>query len=211
MKLIIGLGNPGIEYEKSRHNFGFMAVDNFADNVKATWEKKPKFHALAAECNDRRGRKIILTKPQAFYNLSGEVARKIRDFYKLTNADILVVHDDMDLPIGTIRTRIGGSDAGNNGIKSLNQYLGADFARIRIGSGAAVAHDVLTKPTTSHRNHVLSRPNTNEEKVLEQLAPNIQQGINDFINGKFTETTHKATKNPDLPTRSERVTEIKVK
>lgn len=132
MKLIIGLGNPGSTYKQTRHNVGFMLLDELAEKWGAGFQEKPRFRALVAE-TELEGEKILLIKPVTFYNLVGESARAIRDFYKCDNADVVAVHDDMALPFGVIRTRLNGSDGGNNGIKSLNQQLGHDYARIRVG------------------------------------------------------------------------------
>ncbi|HXH26910.1 MAG TPA: aminoacyl-tRNA hydrolase [Candidatus Acidoferrum sp.] len=131
-KLIIGLGNPGAQYTGTRHNLGFMMLDAVAEKYGAAWHNKPKFKALLAEITID-GHQAILAKPTTFYNLSGEAAAAIMRFYKLEPADVLVIHDELDLPFGVVRTRLGGSDAGNNGIKSLIQHLGPNFTRARIG------------------------------------------------------------------------------
>jgi PTH1 family peptidyl-tRNA hydrolase len=186
MKLIIGLGNPGKEYAGTRHNFGWRALDFLAKKFNADkWKNEKKSQASVAKANFD-GEDVLFVKPQTFYNLSGQAVRAIRDFYKLDNSDILVIHDDMDLPVGVIRTREKGSAAGNNGIQSLIDHIGADFARLRIGSGKTTAeHDGLTKPMGSHRDYVLSRPNAAETAKFEQLLPEIEQITRDFVAGKF--------------------------
>ena len=188
MKLIIGLGNPGAEYAKSRHNFGWIVLDRTADGLDASWQTKPKFQSQVAETAIENER-VLLIKPMTFYNLSGEAVRKVRDFYQLDNSDILVIHDEMALPIGTVRTRFGGADAGNNGIKSLIEHIGPDFARLRIGSGRAPGANGDTRPEVNHRDHVLNRPNAEEAKLLQQLSPNIEQIIADFVGNQFDSTT----------------------
>jgi len=191
MKLIIGLGNPGREYEHSRHNFGFAAVEYFAKKNNAKWTFAKKFDAEIAEI-ELDGEKILLAKPQKFYNLSGEAAQKIREFYKLDNSDILVIHDEMDLPFGQIRTRHGGSDAGNNGVKNLIANLGENFSRIRIGSGVReTVHDGKARPDDAGRDYVLARLSREEKKIFAEELPTIAQIITDFANGDFRETTHK--------------------
>lgn len=132
MKIILGLGNPGKEYVLTRHNIGFMVVQALAGAWDMRFEDKTKFKALVAQA-EIDNEKILLVKPLTFYNNVGECARAILDFYKLTTTDFLVVHDDMALPFGTLRTRFSGRDAGNNGVKSLNQHLGEDYARLRVG------------------------------------------------------------------------------
>jgi PTH1 family peptidyl-tRNA hydrolase len=133
MKVIFAQGNPGQQYTSTRHNVGFMLLDKLADKAGESFVKKPKFHADIAEMT-LGGEKTLLVKPTTFYNETGQAARLICDFYKLQPAtDLLVIHDDLALPLGTIRTRHKGSDAGNNGIKSLNSHLGPDYMRLRIG------------------------------------------------------------------------------
>ncbi|MCL4382430.1 MAG: aminoacyl-tRNA hydrolase [Patescibacteria group bacterium] len=135
MKLIVGLGNPGSKYEKTRHNLGFRVVEALAkDKIKGEvkWEEAPKFSSLIC----RLTKDVILVKPQAFMNASGEAVAKIANFYKISASDIWVVHDDVDLPLGKIKIRIGGSAAGHHGVESLIVNLGTDrFLRIRLGIG----------------------------------------------------------------------------
>lgn len=133
--LIVGLGNPGEEYDGSRHNAGFMCLDHFAkkNNFDAWHLKKDlKSEITSQTLGDTR---VILCKPQTFMNLSGEAVQAVQHFYKLSNAQIVVVHDELDITFGQIRLRIGGSPAGNNGIKSVSQHIGEDYARVRIGIG----------------------------------------------------------------------------
>jgi PTH1 family peptidyl-tRNA hydrolase len=133
MKLIFAQGNPGSQYAATRHNVGFFALDRLAAAHAVEFIKKPKFHADIAEVTIA-GEKTLLIKPTTFYNETGQSARSLVDFYKLDSAsDLLVIHDDLALPLGTIRIRKKGSDAGNNGIKSLNAHLGPDYSRIRVG------------------------------------------------------------------------------
>lgn len=129
MKLLIGLGNPGTEYNFTRHNVGFLLLDLYAKIHNLSWQK-PKFGALWAKSGD-----LILLKPQDFYNLSGRAVQEFVHFYKLTPSDILVVCDDFDLEFGQIRYRTRGSSGGNNGLKSITSALGtSDFSRLRIGT-----------------------------------------------------------------------------
>lgn len=129
MKLIVGLGNPGNEYNFTRHNFGFLALDFYAKIADFTWEK-PKMGALWHKSGNR-----IFIKPQDFYNNSGQAVQQFTRFYKIAPADILVLCDDFNLPFGTLRYRERGSDGGNNGLKSISAHLGTDdFPRLRLGS-----------------------------------------------------------------------------
>ncbi len=188
MKLIVGLGNPGAEYAETRHNFGWTVLDDFASERELGWNHKTKFNADIAEFV-KDNQKIMLIKPTTFYNLTGESIRKIKDFYNIENSDILAIHDEMALPVGTIRTRVGGRDAGNNGIKSLIQHIGPDFARIRIGSGTKPAENGNTMPNVNHKNHVLSRPSQIEYDLLSGLKSEIGHLIDNFINDNLEQTT----------------------
>ena len=133
MKLIFAQGNPGPQYARTRHNVGFLVLDQLADAHQATWKSESKFSADSTTITVG-GEKVLLVKPLSFYNETGQVARAIVDFYKLTPAeDVLVIHDELALPFGTVRTRQKGSDAGNNGIKSLNAHLGDAYWRLRVG------------------------------------------------------------------------------
>ncbi len=133
--LIVGLGNPGAEYARTRHNAGFLCLDDFAKrNSFDPWVAKKDFKCelTQATLGDTR---VILCKPQTFMNLSGEAVQAVMHFYKLNLKQLVVVHDDIDVNFGQIRMRVGGSSAGNNGIKSVTKHIGEDYARVRIGIG----------------------------------------------------------------------------
>lgn len=133
--LIIGLGNPGPEYENTRHNVGFAAVDAFVDaNDFAPWVHKKDLRAELTQANMGQSR-VIIAKPQTFMNLSGEAVRAICNFYKIHIEDVLVVHDELDIDFGQIRCRKSGGAAGHNGIKSIIQHMGGEFGRVRVGIG----------------------------------------------------------------------------
>ena len=135
MKLIVGLGNPGSEYFNTRHNFGFLALDNFQGATEgfSAWQINEQFKALTSE-RQINNEKIILAKPQAFMNNSGQAARLLMDFYKISPADILVLHDDLDLALGEIRLSQSASAGGHKGVASIIQALGTqDFSRLRLG------------------------------------------------------------------------------
>ena len=129
--LIVGLGNPGNEYTKTRHNVGFMAIDALAPE-DASWKKEK--NALTVHL-DMDGTKIILAKPQTFMNNSGDAVGPLMTFYKIPLENIVVIHDDMDLKLGNMREKVGGSSAGHNGIKSIDNAIGNEYRRIRIGIG----------------------------------------------------------------------------
>ena len=129
--MIVGLGNPGAEYARTRHNVGFMAVDAMV-GADVTW--KNEHDALTAR-TDVDGRRTIFVKPMTFMNLSGNAVGAIARFYKIPTENIIVIHDDMDLPLGKLREKVGGGSAGHNGIKSIDAAVGAEYRRIRIGIG----------------------------------------------------------------------------
>jgi PTH1 family peptidyl-tRNA hydrolase len=155
MKLIVGLGNPGSKYRGTKHNIGFIALDEIAYQEKVEFNKT-QFEADTAEFF-LNGEKIILAKPQTFMNESGRSIRPLMDYYNLSEEDILVIYDDLDLPIGRIRLREKGSAGGHNGIKSLIAHLGTnEFNRIKVGidrpkNGKEVVSYVLsTFPKDTH-------------------------------------------------------------
>lgn len=164
MKLVIGLGNPGEQYIKTRHNAGFIAVGAFAKaNEAPDWTDKSKFKSLVTEISDANGEKIVLAKPQTFMNLSGGAVQSLKTFYKLSNEDITVVHDEVDLPSGEVRTKTGGSSAGHNGVESVMSHIGEDFHRIRIG----IRNELVDRADTS--DFVLGRLSEQEITTIEQL------------------------------------------
>ena len=166
MKIITGLGNPGTEYAKTKHNVGFMFVDALADKLGVT-EWKDKFDAKVGE--GRIGtEKVLLVKPQTYMNDSGRAVGPVMNFYKLTPEDLIVAHDDMDIPAGTIRIRKKGSAGGHNGIKSILAHVGDEhFSRVRIGIGRPL-------PGWTVVNHVLAA-------FSEEDAPKITEAINYLI------------------------------
>ena len=132
VKLIIGLGNPGKEYENTRHNCGFMVLDKLAEDLGVNIDQA-KFKGLYVKTKVQ-GEDVVLLKPQTYMNLSGESVGEVMRFFKISKEDILVIYDDLDLPVGKIRLRQNGSAGGHNGIKSLIQHVGGqDFKRIRVG------------------------------------------------------------------------------
>ena len=140
--LFVGLGNPGPEYELTRHNVGFMAIDAIAPQ-DVTWKKEK--NALTSRC-EINGQKIIFAKPQTFMNNSGDAVAALMAFYKIPLENVFVIHDDMDLKIGDVRQKIGGSSAGHNGIKSIDKMVGPDYTRVRIGIGHPRDFDIPMDP-----------------------------------------------------------------
>lgn len=141
--LIVGLGNPGAEYEMNRHNIGFMAVDAIA-NEFGIGPFRRKFKGLMVE-GKIDGRRVILLKPETFMNLSGQSVSELASYYKITPDRMIVLHDELDLPPGKLRTKTGGGHAGHNGLKSLDQHLGStDYRRVRLGIGHPGDRDLVS-------------------------------------------------------------------
>lgn len=175
-KLIIGLGNPGKEYELTRHNTGFICVDAFAANENGSWHAKNSLQSQICELRIGQTR-IILCKPQTFMNLSGQAARAVQQFYKITNADTLSVYDELDIQFGQIRSRLGGSSAGHNGVKSLVSHLGEDFGRIRVG----IANEHSSR--TDSADFVLQKFSKAEQGGLDKLTTEVSAIINEYVFG----------------------------
>ena len=175
MKVILTLGNPGEKYVHTRHNAGFLVIDQFAAEQNAHFSNKSKFFADIAELN-MSGKKILLVKPTTYYNEVGISARAILDFYKLTLDDLLIIHDDTALDFGKIRVRKGGRDAGSNGLKSLHAHIGSDFWHIRIGT------DNLLRRQIGDVDFVLSKFNADERTILRDwTSPEAIKLIGTFL------------------------------
>src|ERR1017187_7062537 len=160
--LIVGLGNPGADYAKTRHNAGFLLVEKLAGRWKAGWKSERKFQARVSRA-ERDGKKILLAEPQTFMNLSGESVGALVKFYQLPLEKILVVVDDADLPLGEIRLRPGGGSGGHHGLESVAQHLGAKtYARLRIGIGRKNEARQIT-------GHVLGKFSAAENALLEKV------------------------------------------
>ena len=171
MHLIVGLGNPGADYAKTRHNAGFLLVEKLAAQWQAGWNIERKFVARMAKAV-RGGNKILLCEPQTFMNLSGESVAAVQQFYQLPLEKILVVLDDADLPLGEIRLRPEGGSGGHHGLDSVAQHLGSKkYARLRIGIGRKNEARQIT-------GHVLGKFSADEsgllEKVLERAVGQIE-------------------------------------
>ena len=160
MFLIVGLGNPGKEYANTRHNAGFMVVDAIAE-AYSFGKFKEKFDGLIAE-GMIAGEKVYILKPQTYMNLSGNAVVKAAQFYKILPQNIVVVHDDMDLPLGKIKAKIGGGSGGHNGLKSIDAAVSQNYNRIRIGVGhpEGRGEEVV--------NHVLSGFGKAEKEILDK-------------------------------------------
>lgn len=176
MKLIVGLGNPGKEYENTRHNTGYIFIDSFAEKLNISFDKQ-KFNGLYAETTIN-GEKILLVKPLSFMNLSGEVVEKFVNFYKIDINDILVISDDLDMEVGRIRLRYKGSSGGHNGLKNIAFHLNTeDFKRLKIG--------ISNNKLMDTKDYVLGKFSKEEKEVIEKMKPTINELLQDFLNLDF--------------------------
>jgi PTH1 family peptidyl-tRNA hydrolase len=173
MKLIIGLGNPGDKYEKTRHNLGFQVIDELKKNLEfRTWNLTKKFNALISEGTFNH-QKIILAKPQTFMNNSGQAVRALTDYYKISPEDILIIHDDIDLPLEEIRIQKGRGSAGHKGVQSIIDQLGTkDFIRMRIG----IRPNEAPKKINAEQ-FVLQKFTAEEEKIIQPTIKKAAQMI----------------------------------
>lgn len=160
MFLLVGLGNPGTEYAETRHNVGFMAVDEIVHRHQFS-SFKSKFKGVYAD-GTVQNEKVIVLKPMTYMNLSGESVGALCHFFKIPTEKVIVFHDDMDLPVGKIKVKVGGGSGGHNGIKSIDSHIGNGYTRVRIG---------VSKPTTKEQviDWVLSRFSSADRTVLEEL------------------------------------------
>lgn len=177
MKLIIGLGNPGAQYEKTRHNAGFLCLEYLRKIAGLdSWKEQKKFKAEIAE-GHYEGDKIILVRPQTYMNLSGESVSALRSFYKCDLSDIIVLYDDVALPVGTARMRLQGSAGGQKGMKSIIEQLGTEeIARIRIGIESR-GEDAKIET----KDYVLGRLSNEEESQLLSVFDKISQGLDTIL------------------------------
>jgi PTH1 family peptidyl-tRNA hydrolase len=169
--LIVGLGNPGAEYAKTRHNAGFMLADLLAKSWRADWNNEKKFQSRIAKA-ERDGKRLVLCEPQTFMNLSGEAVGALVKFYQLPLTRLVVAVDDADLPLGEIRLRPSGSSGGHHGLESIEQHLSSrEYARLRIGIGRKDSRREIA-------GHVLGKLSSTEmalmEKVLARAAGQVE-------------------------------------
>jgi len=172
MKLIVGLGNPGNEYDNTRHNVGFMVIDKYAKQYNIT-DFKTKYNGLYAKVY-RNGEYFILLKPLSFMNLSGTVVKKYADFYKIKPADIFVIHDDLDLPVGKIKIKSKGSSGGHNGIKNIIMNLNTEeFPHFKIG--------IDKDSKISFKDYVIGKFKKNELEKINKILDYSSSIIDDYI------------------------------
>ena len=176
MKLIVGLGNPGIEYNNTRHNIGFMSIDKITNTYNIKMDKN-KFDGVYGtyEINNE---KIIFLKPQKYMNLSGEVVRKFVDYFKINIEDVLIISDDLDLPLGKIKIKYKGSSGGHNGLKNIEQHLNtSEYRRIKVG----ISNDKLINT----KNYVLGHFSKEDLDILSTTINKMPEIFEFYINNSF--------------------------
>lgn len=178
IRLIVGLGNPGREYESTRHNAGFWWVDELARAQNLNFRSESKFHGLTAR-GQLHGQEVFLLKPQTFMNVSGRAVGALAQFYKIAPAEMLVVHDELDMPPGGIKLKLGGGHGGHNGLKDIIAQLGSrDFWRLRIGIGHPGDRAEVV-------NYVLNDPRREERELIDEAMQKAQNVAHLVIEGKI--------------------------
>ena len=181
MKMIVGLGNPGKQYERTRHNSGFMAIDKVAEKLNLNIDKK-EFAALTAKNNQ-----VILVKPQTYMNNSGEAVSQIMKYYHIDINDLLIIYDDLDLKYGQLRLRLKGSSGGRNGIKSIINYIHSEnFKRIRIG--------IEKNPLIETADYVLGKVEKDKQQLFDDSIEKASQAAIEFITDEFEKIMNKYNK-----------------
>lgn len=185
VRLVIGLGNPGAEYEWTRHNVGFNVVDQLASEWGLAWSQSKNWHTLWA-----KGERVILMKPTSFMNRSGEPLAAVANFYKISPAEILVILDDFALQLGRLRLRLDGGPGGHNGLESIILQLGTEaIPRLRIGIGAA--------PREGAVDHVLGRFFDEERPVVEKMITRAAEAVKCAIDKGVLSAMNLFNKNPE--------------
>ena len=189
IKLIVGLGNPGKEYQATRHNAGFWWVDELARQQSVAFKADNKFHGLIAKAG-LHGHEVHLLKPQTFMNVSGRSVGAVAQFYKIAPAQILVVHDELDLPPGSAKLKLGGGHGGHNGLKDIIAHLGTkDFWRLRIGIGHPGERSEVS-------NFVLNAPRKEEQVLIDEALQRAQDVAALVIEGKLEAAMLRLHSNP---------------
>lgn len=182
MKLIVGLGNPGREYNNTRHNIGFMCIDEIAKHFNVDFDSK-KFNGIYTQFN-YNGEKVILLKPQKYMNLSGEVIRDFVKFFKINIEDILVICDDLDTEVGTYRLRYKGSSGGHNGLKDIEHHLATSaYKRIKVG--------ISNNKNIDTKDYVLGKFTKRELELIDPIINKMPGITEDFLNLTFDNLMNK--------------------
>ena len=176
MKLIVGLGNPGREYDGTRHNIGFMAIDRIVDSLGLSFDRSKFGGVYCSSVVD--GEKVMFLKPQEYMNLSGNVVGRFVNFFDVDVSDILIIHDDLDLPVGRIKLRARGSSGGHNGLKNIEANLGTqEYKRIKIGISNDKRFDT--------KDYVLGKFSSSDMVVLNDILDSMPSLFHDYLSFSF--------------------------
>ena len=188
VKLIAGLGNPGRQYEKNRHNAGFLFLDYLFSKYAGSWVNESKFQGIIGRCNVGEN-KVLLLKPQTFMNRSGLSVGAVMRYYKYKPEDVLIVHDELDIPAGEVRLKVGGGHAGHNGLRDIIANLGEkNFYRVRLGIGRPVSG-------LSVSDYVLSNFSKDDKSKLEATFDLLDTQMNKIVSGRETLAMNEINKN----------------
>ncbi len=187
ISLIVGLGNPGPQYESTRHNAGFWFLDMVAEQRGASFRVDTKMHGEVAKAAIN-GDPVWLLKPSTFMNRSGQSVSALASYYKIPVASVLVVHDELDLPPGQLRLKLGGGHAGHNGLRDITAHMGSEFMRLRVGIGrpdhsGSVTDYVLGNPGKASR-EMIDDALDDAERMLEKVVGGEMQGVMNRLHGR---------------------------
>lgn len=184
IKLIVGLGNPGRQYEKTRHNAGFLFLDSLLASCDGSWQHEGKFQGTLAECLLTHHQALLL-KPDTFMNLSGQAVGKVARYYKILPEEILVIHDELDFEAGLVKLKKGGGHAGHNGLRDIIAHLGSnEFYRLRIGIGRPAAGKAVA-------DYVLSEPSKTDWPLLEGAFELAKPYMGQIVSGQIAAAMNK--------------------
>ena len=175
MQLIVGLGNPGKKYQYTRHNIGYMAIENII-SLQRDYKVKKKFNSIIYEVKLEKDR-AILVKPETYMNNSGDAVSQVAHFYKIDSKNIFVLHDELDIPFGKIRIKSGGGNAGHNGLKSISNKIDNNYIRVRLGIGHPGGKERVN-------GHVMGNFSGSEKDKLNQILNYLTNNINEILNKK---------------------------
>ena len=179
MTLFVGLGNPGSQYENTRHNIGFRVIDKLVDDLSARDISKTSFQGKLY-----RSASSLFLKPTTFMNLSGKSLQTVKNFFKVELEDIIVIHDDIDLPFGAVRFKKGGGHGGHNGLRSIDSHVTKEYLRVRVGVGKPEHKSQVS-------DYVLHDFNEDEKKVLDKLIDHVVQGCKVMLTEELNEVKSK--------------------
>jgi PTH1 family peptidyl-tRNA hydrolase len=177
ISLVVGLGNPGRQYEHTRHNLGWVAIDAYASKHGLVWKNAPEFESVVARRDLGAGRTLWLSKPQTFMNESGRAAAALARYHRIAHENVAAVYDDLTIDLGRIKVSVSGSDAGHNGVSSLLEHLGSGFTRFRLGTGPK------QPPEMDIKDFVLARFTSDQLTLIQQKTDTFVQGLELLLAG----------------------------